>query len=129
MFTNQKVLGIFLIIFIVGAGIYFAATKFKEEVTNVVATPTPTPSVLDFLFNKSQTPSPASSASPSPQPSEPPYFRNKNVGKYPGVLTQESLKNKKAVISTNKGIFEMEIFTDTPIGSSNFILLAANGFY
>ncbi|MBI3109824.1 peptidylprolyl isomerase [Candidatus Daviesbacteria bacterium] len=23
----------------------------------------------------------------------------------------------------------MEIFTDTPIGSSNFILLAANGFY
>lgn len=134
MFTNQKVLGLILILFIIGAGGYFTFTKFKSEISSALASPSPSPANLEFILG--QTPAPTGvQQQPQPfdsaqgKPSELPYFRNKYVGKHPGVLTEESLKNKKTVISTNKGTFEIEIFTDTPIASSNFILLAANGFY
>lgn len=145
MFTNQKVLGGVLILFILGAAVYFTFTKFKQEISSVTASPSPSPATLEFILG--QTPAPVQQqpfdnaqgkqsqqqakpqAPKQPQPSELPYFRNKYVGKHPGILTDESLKNKKATVSTNKGTFEIEIFTDTPIGSSNFILLSANGFY
>ncbi|MBI2334441.1 peptidylprolyl isomerase [Candidatus Daviesbacteria bacterium] len=51
------------------------------------------------------------------------------VGKFPGVLKEEFLENKKAIVSTSKGAFELEIFSESPMTASNFILLAANGFY
>ncbi len=126
--TSQNLLKIIIIIFIIGAASYFAFVKFKQEVS-LSPSPSPLPSAVNFLFDKTPSPSPQPQISLQPKPSELPYYRNKYVGKHPGVLTHESLKNKKAVVSTNKGTFEMEIFTDTPIGSSNFILLAANGFY
>ncbi len=132
--TNQKLLGALLIIFIIGASIYFAFNKFKQ-IISVEPSSSPKPSNLEFMFNKNST-SPLPEQQPGDkqpdslsQPSALPYFRNKYVGKFPGVLTEESLKNKKAVVYTNKGVFEFEIYTDTPFGSSNFMLLAKDGFY
>ncbi|MBI2600087.1 hypothetical protein HYW43_04200 [Candidatus Daviesbacteria bacterium] len=52
MFTNEKLLGIILIIFVVAAAGYFAFIQFKQEVTDASASPSPSPSNLDFLFNK-----------------------------------------------------------------------------
>lgn len=136
--TNQKVLGALLILFILAGGSYFAFTKFKQEITSVTASPSPTPATLDFSFN--QTPAPQQTQAPNntqtqqqgpsqPQVTERPLFRHKALAKFPGILKDEFLKNQKAIFSTNKGVFEIEIYPDVPTASSNFIILASNGFY
>lgn len=125
--TNEKLLWIILIVFLVGAAIYFGVTKFKQAV-DVTATPSPSPSTLNFLFNQSPPATPAGQQA-NPQPSELPLTRNKTLAQFPGVLTADVLQNKKAVFLTNKGNFEVEIFPDVPLASSNFLILAANGFY
>lgn len=47
----------------------------------------------------------------------------------PPTYSADQLKDKKAVIVTNKGTIEFQIFDDTPVASSNFIYLANTGFY
>lgn len=47
----------------------------------------------------------------------------------PPVLPASQLQNKKAVIVTNKGTIEFELYTDSPMAASNFIFLAENHFY
>ncbi len=142
MFTNQKILGALLIIFIIGASVYFTVNKFKQEI-NVSPSPTPTPASLNFLFNRSPAPVPTPASGrqqsqgkpatpqpqPSPKPSELPLAKNKRLAQFPGILTDESLRSKKAVIQTAKGVIQIQIFPDTKIASSNFMILAANGFY
>lgn len=133
MFTNQRVLGLILILFIIGAVSYFVLTKFKQEVSDatVVSSPSPSPQNLDFSFNK--TPAPVSSA--QPQPSELPLAKNKKLTQFPGILKPEVLENsaggpsKKAVIQTAKGIIQLQIYPEASMAASNFMILAANGFY
>lgn len=120
MFTNQKVLGMLLITFITGVIIYFAYFKLKSDVNTAVASPSPSPSsALEFVFNKT----------PSPQVSERPLAKNKKLSQFPGTLKPEVLENKKAVIQTAKGIIELQIYPEATMAASNFVLLAANGFY
>lgn len=139
--TNERILIVILVVFVVGAMGYFTFTRFKQDVSTVTSSPSPSPKSLEFAFNKSspaqafqqqqpqQTPV-VQTISQTPLPSsERPYFRNKYVGKFPGILTEGSLKNKRVSVDTNKGAFEIEIFEDTPVGSSNFLLLVNNGFY
>lgn len=125
MFTNQKVLGILLVIFIFGAGIYFTVSKFKQDVRNVTASPSPSPATIDFLINK--TPPPGSSQQGEPQ--ELPLAKNKRLSQFPGILQPEVLANKKALIQTSKGIIQLKIYPEASMAASNFILLSANGFY
>ena len=137
--TIQRFLGAIILLFITFSAIFFTVNKFKSEVVNVSASPTPFPSALEFIFSASTTPvvqqqnQKSQQAEPQaliqPQPTPRPYFINKNVGKFPGILTEDSLKEKKVVVQTNKGTFEIEIFTDVPIASSNFLILADRGFY
>ncbi len=137
MFTNQKLLAILLILFIIGTGVYFTVNKFKQEISSVQASPSPTPQSLSFLFE--QTPKAQSGtsmqdpkvvqATPQPTPVELPLEKNKTLSQFPGVLKPEILQNKKVVIQTAKGIIEIQIYPDMPITASNFILLSANGFY
>lgn len=127
MFTNQKVLGMLLIFFIVGTAIYFTVSRFKQEVADVSASPSPSPATLDFLYNK--TPAPANGQQPQLQPSELPLAKNKKLPKFPGVLKPEILENKKAMIQTTKGIIQLQIYPEATMAASNFIILAANGFY
>lgn len=135
--TNQKVLGVLLILFIIGAAGYFAVSQFTKDVKEATASPSPSPSpqALNFLFNSTPSPLPAgvfqkqSQQQPQPTPSELPLEKNKRLPQFPGVLTDESLKNKKGVIQTNKGIIQIQIFPETKLASSNFMILAASGFY
>lgn len=139
MFTNQKILAALLIIFIIGATTYVTFTKFKQDVSNISVSPGPTPQALYFTFNRTPTPQPPQpvnqqpaqtiQSQPQPIPTELPLAKNKQLIKFPGVLTLESLQNKKAVIQTAKGIIQIQIFPETKLASSNFMILAANGFY
>jgi len=50
--------------------------------------------------------------------------------KFPGVLPDEKIKNKKAIIKTAKGNIEFELYADkAPKTVSNFVYLAEKGFY
>lgn len=127
MFTSQKFLGAVLILLLIGAGTYFGVSKFKEEVSNATASPSPSASpALNFLFNK--TPEPKSAGQQS-QPAELPLSKNKRLARFPGLLSPEDLKNKKAIIATAKGQIQLEIYPEATMAASNFMILAANGFY
>lgn len=55
--------------------------------------------------------------------------KKKQYSAFPGELSQQELSNKKAVIETNKGTIEFEIFTEAPLAASNFVHLSRDGFY
>lgn len=48
---------------------------------------------------------------------------------FPGVYSADELANKKAVIETNKGTIEFELFPEAPKAASNFMHLSRDGFY
>lgn len=143
MFTNQRILGALLILFIVVGSGYFAFTKFKQEVSNATTTPSPSPSGLTFLFETPQpTPQPTKAGVTQPQgpaqgPQKPtqtqqterPLEKVKRLSSFPGILPEDVRKNKAAVIQTAKGKIIIQIFPEVPQTSSNFLLLASNGFY
>lgn len=125
MFTNQKVLGLVLILFLLGTGIYFAVSKLKADVDSATASPTPSPSPSAQLnFFASPTPN-----AQQTQTQELPLSKNKRLDKFPGVLQPEVLNGKQAVIQTTKGLISLEIYPEATMAASNFILLSANGFY
>lgn len=134
MFTNQKVLGLILVLFLVGTSIYFAVNKFKKD-TTISPSPSPTPAGLDFSFNPQPAPTPQTSAvqgqqvQPQPQATDLPLEKNKKLSQFPGILKPEVLQNKAAVIQTTKGQIAIQIYPEASMAASNFILLAANGFY
>lgn len=125
-------------LFILGGGGYFAFNKFKQEVTNAIATPSPSPSSLDFLFNGTTSQATNSSGAgltlpgPSPQKdqtNERPLTKVKKLQAFPGSLPEDTRKNKAVVIETTKGKIAIQIFPEVAQASSNFLILAANGFY
>ncbi len=139
--TNERLMGALLVIFIIAASGYFAFTKFKQEVGSVSASPSPSPQTLDFSLLQTPAPTvwpttqPAAQQQsqptqvPAPQPSGLPLEKVKKLDRFPGILKPEVLDNKKAVITTGKGTIQIQIFPDVPQTASNFLLLAANGFY
>lgn len=148
--TNERVLGIILILSIIGAGIYLTFSRFKQDIA-FAPSPSPSPAVLDFTLmnppisqpsqqNQLQSPQTASNwqdklQSSQPQPSQLPLSKNKQLSQFPGILKQEVLQNsdgqpgKKAVIVTKKGVIEFAVYPEASISASNFLILAANGFY
>lgn len=129
MFTNQKFLGILLIFFIIGTGIYFAVSKFKQEVGSAVSSASPSPSPSDLNFIKSDNLAQQQNLQQQPQSSELPLVKNKKLPQFPGVLKPEVLQNKKAIIQTAKGIIQLQIYPEASMAASNFMILSANGFY
>ncbi|MBI2315354.1 peptidylprolyl isomerase [Candidatus Daviesbacteria bacterium] len=125
MFTNQRVLGVLLVVFILGAVVYFLVSKFREEVGSVSASPSPSPSALDFVLTKTSTPQQAQQQAPA----ELPLAKNKRLTQFPGTLKPADLDNKKATIQTSKGLIDIRIYPEATMAASNFLLLAANGFY
>lgn len=53
----------------------------------------------------------------------------KSYPRFPGVLPAAELENNKAVIETDKGRIEFEIYPEASKAASNFIFLAKDGFY
>ncbi|MBI2086396.1 peptidylprolyl isomerase [Candidatus Daviesbacteria bacterium] len=146
MFTNQRLLGVVLILFLIGAFSYFAFIKFKKEISEATVSPSPSTTSLDFLFSQTFPPSassqaqstqqtlqikpkPSVQATPQPSPKELPLEKNKRLAQFPGILTDQSLQNKKAVIQTAKGTIQIQIYPETKLATSNFMILAAEGFY
>lgn len=137
MFTNQKVLGLILIVFIIGTVGYFTVSKFKKDVSDatVSATPSPTPSDLTFVFNNTPAPTTApvgqtqTQTQQQPVSTELPLAKRKSLAQFPGILKPEILQNKKAVIQTKKGLISFAIYPEASMAASNFMILAANGFY
>lgn len=122
--TNQRLLGILLIVFVVGASIYLVFNMFKNDIKEATASPSPSPAAqnLDFIFDKT--------ADPNKAPEQQlPLAVNKKLPQFPGILKPEILQGKKAIIQTDKGVIEFEIYPQASKASSNFIYLAANGFY
>ena len=126
--TNQRFLAVLLVLFIIAASSYFAFTKFKQEVSSALASPSPSPQNLDFLFNKTPE-SQQARASQQPVSQELPLAKNKRLNQFPGILKPEVLQNKKAIIQTAKGIIQLKIYPEASMAASNFMILAANGFY
>ena len=126
MFTNEKLLGVILIIFVVAASVYFAFIQFKQEVNDASVSPSPSPSGMAFLFNATPPPGQAQTAN---QSAELPLERNKRLAQFPGLLKPEILQNKKAVIQTARGNIALQIYPEATMAASNFLILASNGFY
>lgn len=93
-----------------------------------MATPSPSPSASPAL-NFFATPAPAAGGQAQAQTQELPLAKNKKLAQFPGLLKPEVLANKKAIIQTAKGLIQLEIYPEASMAASNFILLAANGFY
>lgn len=126
VFTNQKLLAVLLVFFILGGAMYFAFTRFKQDLNSAKATPTPSPQTLDFNFNGS----PKSSAQNNqPQASELPLSKNKRLSQFPGTLNPQDLSNKGATIQTSKGLISLKIYPEATKAASNFMILSSNGFY
>lgn len=50
--------------------------------------------------------------------------------KFPGILPDDKIKNKKAIIKTSKGTIEFDLYTDrAPKTVSNFVYLSELGYY
>lgn len=89
------------------------------------------------LINSSTLPAASPQAS-QPQPTQPmteeatqgatPMTKH-TYSSPPPVMAAKDLKNKKAVIQTNKGTIEFEIYPEASQAASNFIFLANDGFY
>lgn len=145
--SQEKLLGLIIIGVLIIGGAY-AAFNSLHQVVGEVTTPTPTSSELTFnsptttpTFNALNftniSPSqsqPTNTLTPTQLPlekneREPLLLRNKYVGHFPGILRPEVLVNKKAVITTKYGNIEFEIYPEASKAASNFMLLAANGFY
>lgn len=96
--------------------IFLFATKGKNTNDTFIPSPTPVSSPSVTIINQSPKANPNTLGKkiyPSP----------------PSPLSESELQNKKAVIETDKGQFTIELSSDAPLASSNFIFLAKEKFY
>lgn len=107
----------FVTIFIIltAIGIIVLAYSRLSATSNLPSGTTPPPN--DNLFSEQPVAT-----------SEPPK-NIKQYPKFPGELSPDEIKNKKAVLETNKGLIEFEIYPQASKAASNFIFLAKDGFY
>lgn len=128
--TNEKLLTVILIIFVIGAISYFTFSKFKQEISSVKASPSPSPQGLSFTtFNTPSQQANNTQQAVQPQDAVLPLSKNKKLAEFPGKLSPDQLQNKKATIQTKKGLIEFEIYPEASMAASNFLILSANGFY
>lgn len=83
-------------------------------------------------------PVPSPTPATQPQPTQPvreeatqaaSVLGKKTYTQAPTPQTAKELKNKKAVIQTNKGVIEFEIYPEATQAASNFVFLANDTFY
>ena len=115
MSTRNILIGV-VVVLLIGAAI-FGAVKVRPSTEN---TSSSSPGANNPVSNESQI---------EPQTDDRPLSKNKKLSEFPGILKQKQLKNKKAIIQTNKGVIELEIYPEATMAASNFIYLSENGFY
>jgi len=122
----------FFMIIVISLGVVVLAKKLLME-SNAPIT-SPVPSVDSLIFSNRQNapaqPAPQTPQSQSqPQPSQLPLEKTKKLAQFPGVLKPDQLVNKVARVHTAKGDIDFQIYPEATKAASNFIILAANGFY
>lgn len=114
---QKAVIILFVVVAVAGLGMA-AVNSLKEKIVagvQVNITPTPTPEELSFALGAQSTPLPQKQV--------------RQYKQFPGSMVPDELKNKKAVIETNKGKIEFEVYPEATKAASNFIFLAKDGFY
>lgn len=127
---NQKhVVIIFFILIVLGLAVT-GASSLKGTFATDVTTPTPTKKPI-FNFNSKTQNTPQKNIPDNLQPTMTikPTPVVKQYRQFPGILASDELKNKKAVIETDKGTISFEIYPEATKSASNFIFLAKDGFY
>lgn len=133
---QKHVIALFIILALAGIATTGAAT-LKDKVSSTVAitTPTPTPEGLLFNDNKPQAGQVQSAQTGteeniqnSPQ-LQPKAQKSKQYPQFPGALPESEIKGKKAVIETDKGKIEFEIYPEATKAASNFVFLTKDNFY
>jgi len=109
----------FIVILVILAGGFGVYNKFKSGFT-----PAPTPAD-DLIFNIDSNQSTASGSQNSVQSKK----VSKQYTNFPGVLPNAEISNKRAVIETNKGQIEFEIYPEASKAASNFVFLTNDKFY
>lgn len=114
MYISQKTFTIIFLAAAVLVGGWLLLSNVNKAGENINLNPTPDTSLFSTPPRRNQ------------------QTMNRQVKRYataPATLSAGQLQNKKAVVVTNKGTVEFEIFADTPVASSNFISLANDKFY
>lgn len=116
---NEKVFaGVFIAVTILAVLVIVFSRNFLSPDAQIpFVSPTPASSSTPELSNVNKSPNPQSTT-PAKRYSKP----------FPD-LSEEQLKNKKAVLETNKGNIEFEIYPEATKAATNFISLASDGFY
>lgn len=114
MTEKNLIVGV-IVVLVFGAAVFGLVSKFQSGSTE----PDPTPASNNLLNQNTAT------GSSKPMQEQ----KMKQYEKFPGVLPNAELQGKKAVIQTQKGNIEFEIYTDAPKAASNFIFLVDGGFY
>src|SRR5258708_17076947 len=115
---NSKTTAILItVLLIIGVGV-LSFSKMKDLANQ---SPLPSPSSDGLIFNY-LSPSPINTNS-QPLPSG-----RKRYSGFP-ILPTAQLQNKKAVIETDKGKIEFQIYPEATKAASNFIFLAHESFY
>lgn len=124
---NQKhVVIIFVILVLVGFGTVIVGSakntieKTLQTTNPAKVTPTQTPEEIIFSKNAQQNAQTQQTMNQK---------QIKQYPNFPGEMLPADLKNKTAVIETNKGVIELEIYPEATKSASNFIFLAQDKFY
>ncbi len=125
---QKHVIALFIILALFGIGTTgFAALKDKFSSVAEPVSPTPTPDNL--MFNNNQSQQTGNEENIQNNPAAQPKKQVKQYPAFPGPLPENEITNKKAVIQTDKGNIEFEIYPEATKAASNFIFLAKDGFY
>lgn len=106
--TTKTVLSLAIVLLIIGGliAVLFHPSKKKEPVINQTTPVIRIPTVKNQQSTKKQ------------------------YASFPGILSSDKISNKKAVITTQKGTIEFELYPEeAPKTVSNFVFLAEEGFY
>lgn len=142
---NQRLILISVVILATVGILVGAYTKFKDEIvatlSQIPKDIPQTPSNTDFFFSQPEKDADAlqkvgEEANSLKQLNESSKVSDlkleskaKTFSKFPGAYQPEQLRDKAAMIKTNKGIFYFLLFPETPLASSNFIFLTNQSFY
>lgn len=114
----------FVIGFIVVLAVAVVALSVSK-LSQATPDPSPTPQASGSLSNPGDN---SAATSPAPNQETPKLTKKQYSHPFPD-LPPDQLENKKAVIETNKGIIEFEIYPEATKAATNFISLANDGFY
>lgn len=120
---DQRTFTAVFVVLVVVVVIGMAIVKISSEGQSVI--PSPSPGINPIFQSGSDLPAPQSNQNNQ----QPPQNQIKQYKAFPGVYPADQLKNKRAVIETNKGSIEFEIYPEATKAASNFIFLSMDHFY